>query len=392
MTNGPVGGVSGLFDALYEGEDAVVRALRAGAPAESSDEDGTTALYLASTLDLPGSVRLLLAAGADPNRASGPEAGDLPLCGAACGDHVEVAETLLAAGAEPDLSEDFGFTALRWAAGLGHARVAEVLLAHGADPDLPGPHDEALLVVAARRGSTETVRALLRHGARALSPALEEARRMLTLDVAAELRGTLLRAYGDEGHTCAVRRAPQDGGVTVTAELLRDGEVFASHDQQTGHGAIATLLELELGLRAPYEELAVRALRGGGPGLDNWLVTVGALWLRGDEETFQAAAAWTASEDPLRRAFGADVLARLGFRTVDRPFAARAVPLLRELAAAPDPLPADAAARALRGYEAAPGQYGQESAPGHDGQYGQESAPGHEEDHGQEAAPGPEGR
>ncbi|CAM5589679.1 ankyrin repeat domain-containing protein [Streptomyces atroolivaceus] len=351
MTNGPVGGASSLFEALYDGEDAVVRVLRAGASAESSDEEGTTALYLASVEDLPGTVRLLLAAGADPNRASGPEAGDLPLCGAACGGHTEVVGALLSAGAAPDLPEEFGFTALRWAAGLGHARVAEALLAHGADPDLPGPQGEVPLVVAARRGSVPTVRALLRHGARGLSPALDEARRMLTLDVEQELRSGLRRAYGDEGGQGAVRRAPVDGGVTVTVELLRDGEPFASQDLQTGHGAIATLLENELGLRAPFEELADRALRGGGPGVDNWLVAVGTLWLRGDEETFRAAAAWTASEDPLRQAFGVDVLARLGFHTGGKPFAARAVPLLRELADAAGPAPADAAARALDRYE-----------------------------------------
>ncbi|MFD6279829.1 ankyrin repeat domain-containing protein [Streptomyces sp. NPDC060209] len=356
MTNGPAGGARSLFEALYDDENAVVQALRAGASAESSDEEGTTALYLAAVQDLPGAVRLLLAAGADPNRASGPEAGDQPLCGAACGGHAEVVGALLSAGAEPDLSEEFGFTALRWAAGLGHARVAEILLAHGADPDLPGPQGEAPLVVAARRGSVHTVRTLLRHGAGGLSPALEEARRMLALDVEQELRDALRRLYGDGDHEIAVRRAPVDGGVTVSVELLRDGEPFAGQDLQTGHGAIATLLENELGLRAPFEELAVRALRGGDPGLDNWLVAVGTLWLRGDEETFQAAAAWTAGEDPLRQTFGVDVLARLGFGTGGRPFAERAVPLLRELARAADPVPAGAAERALAGYEDTPGE------------------------------------
>ncbi|MER5554417.1 ankyrin repeat domain-containing protein [Streptomyces sp. NPDC002793] len=356
MTNGPVRGASSLFEALYDDDDAVVRALRAGASAESRDEEGTTALYLASVQDLPGAVRILLAAGADPNRASGPEAGDLPLCGAACGGHAEVVGALLSAGAEPDLSEEFGFTALRWAAGLGHARVAEALLAHGADPSLPGPQGEVPLVVAAGRGSVHTVRALLRHGARGLSPALDEARRMLTVDVEQELRDGLRRLYGDEGHERAVRRTPVDGGVTVTVELLRDGEPFASQDLQTGHGAIATLLENELGLRAPFEELAVRALRGGGPGLDNWLVAVGTLWLRGDEETFQAAAAWTADADPLRRAFGVEVLARLGFGTGGRPFADRAVPLLRESAGSSDPATAEAAARALDRYVGVPGE------------------------------------
>ncbi|WP_405809771.1 ankyrin repeat domain-containing protein [Streptomyces sp. NBC_01520] len=333
MMNDPAGDPSSLFEALYEGDDVVVRALRAGASAEATDEDGTTALYLASVQDLPGAVRLLLAVGADPNRASGPGAGDLPLCGAACGGHTEVVEALLAAGAWPDLREEFGFTALRWAAGLGHARVAELLLGHGADPGLPGPQGEPPLVVSARRGSALTVRALLRHGAPDLAPALEEARRMLALDVEQDLRDALSELYGDDArHGTTVRRTAVDGGVTVTVELLRDGEPFAGQDRQTGHGAVATMLEHALGLRASYEELAARALRYGDPELDNWQESVGALWLRGDEETFQAAAAWTASGDPLRQAFGAQVLARLGFGSGARPFAGRAVPLLRELA------------------------------------------------------------
>ncbi|WP_079159656.1 ankyrin repeat domain-containing protein [Streptomyces griseus] len=338
MTDGPAEGASGLLDALYEDDNAVLRALRAGVSAESCDGEGTTALYLASVADLPGTVRLLLAAGADPNRASGPGGGDLPLCGAACGGHAEVVEALLAAGADPGLREEFGFTALRWAVGLGHARVAEILLAHGADPDLPGPQDESPLLVAARRGSVSTVRVLLRYGARDLTRALEEARR--TTDVERELRGTLRAMYGDVADDARVRRTPVDGGVTLTLELLRDGEPYASVDRQTGHGAIATLLESELGLRAPFEELAARALRQGDPGSENWLVVVGTLWERGDEETFQAAAAWTAGGDPLRRVLGVDVLARLGFRDGAKPFAARAVPLLRELAREPGGVPA----------------------------------------------------
>lgn len=311
-----------LFDALSEGDDAVVRLLRAGVPAESVDEEGVSALYAAAVADRPGVVRLLLAAGADPDRACGPEAGDLPLCGAACGGHTEVAEALLAAGARPDLREQFGFTALRWAVGLGHARTAEVLLAYGADPCLPGPEGASPLLLAARRGSLPTVRALLRHGAGAVEgaveEALDEARRMLDTDLEQEMRAGLRELYGD-GYEVAVRRTVVDGGRTLTVELVRDGRPAAGRDQQTGHGAIATVLEAELGLPASFEELARRALLSGGPGLDNWQASAEALCARGDEETRQAAAAWCAADDPLRRAFGAEVLGRLGAAEQARP-------------------------------------------------------------------------
>ncbi|MFI6649586.1 ankyrin repeat domain-containing protein [Streptomyces sp. NPDC050529] len=327
MTEVPMaaaGGGPSLFDALYEGENAVVRLLRAGVPAESVDEDGASALYLAAVSDRPGVVRLLLAAGADPDRACGPESGDLPLCGAACGGHTEVVETLLAAGARPDLREQFGFTALRWAVGLGHARTAEVLLAYGADACLPGPEGESPLLLAARRGSLPTVRVLLRHGAGAAEGAVEEAlgeaRRMLDTDLEQEMRAGLRELYGDgDAYEVVVDRTVVDGGETLTVELVRDGRPSAGRDQQTGHGAIATVLERELGLSAPFEELARRALRSGGPELENWRASAEALCERGGEETRQVAAAWCAADDPLRRAFGAEVLARLGATEQTRP-------------------------------------------------------------------------
>ncbi|WP_444971146.1 ankyrin repeat domain-containing protein [Streptomyces sp. SAI-25] len=248
MTNEPIRDEPSLFDALYEDDDAVVRALRAGARAESSDEEGTTALYLAAVHDRPGAVRLLLAAGADPDRASGPEGSDLPLCGAACGGHTEVVRALLAAGAQPDLREEFGFTALRWAVGLGRAATVEALLAGGADPLLPGPQGEPMLVLGAQRGSPRTVRALLAYGAGAagqeavVGAALAEARRLAGVDVERELLRRLEEAYGP-GLDALVRRDPVDGEETVTVELLRDGVPAAGADLHTGHAEIATLLE-----------------------------------------------------------------------------------------------------------------------------------------------------
>ncbi|OEJ27361.1 hypothetical protein AR457_25785 [Streptomyces agglomeratus] len=338
MTNDPAAGPQTLFEAVYEGgDDSVVRLLRSGVPAEATDDEGETALYRASVQNRPGIVRLLLAAGADPDRASGREGGDLPLCGAAVGGHTEVVEALLSAGATPDLREALGFTAMAWAVRQGHADTVETLLEYGADPDLPAPGTEAPLVLAARRGSTETVRALLRHGAAARQEALEEARRWLGVDVEQELRAGLLATFADgsasgEEPETVTSLVEEDGGVTVVVELLRNGRPSAGTEQQTGHAAIATLLEERLGVRTPFEELAERALGAGDPGRDEWMESVAALWRRGDEETFRAAAEWCASGDPLRQAFAADVLAQLGFEQGGKPFAARALPLLRELA------------------------------------------------------------
>nr|WP_279576897.1 HEAT repeat domain-containing protein [Streptomyces sp. GC420] len=71
----------------------------------------------------------------------------------------------------------------------------------------------------------------------------------------------------------------------------------------------------------------------GDPRGENWTESVRTLSGRGDEETYQAAAAWCAGPDPVRQAFAVDVLAGLGFPDGPGPFAARSLPLLRELAA-----------------------------------------------------------
>ncbi|WP_338676076.1 ankyrin repeat domain-containing protein [Streptomyces sp. SCSIO 30461] len=343
-----------LFEAVYEGDDdALVRALRAGAAAEATDEDGQTALYAAASLNRPGMVRLLLAAGADPNRASGADGAELPLCGAAVWGRTEVMRALLAAGARPDLEEDPGVRALTWACRQGRADVADLLLTAGADPDLPGSGGEPPLVTAARRGSPASVRTLLRHGARPTPEALGEAREWIGVDVEARLRREL-SGMGGEGLETVSRRVDEGGTVTVIVELIQDGSLVAGNEQQTGHAAVATLLEASMGTRTPAGELAERALRCGDPDQDDWTEAVGVLQRRGDEETFLAAAAWVGTEDPLRQAFGADVLAGLGLPDEEHGtgaadpdgvpagsgqanpghagLPARVVPLLRELA------------------------------------------------------------
>ncbi|MEV5970785.1 ankyrin repeat domain-containing protein [Streptomyces sp. NPDC051921] len=321
--------MSKLFDALWTGDDdGVVRALREGADPEARD-DGETALYRAAVGNRPVAVRVLLAAGADPARASGEDDGDLPLCGAACGGHTEVVRALLAAGAEPDQPEAYGFTALAWAVRLGHTGVARELLEAGAVPDRPGPDGLPPLVAAARRGSASLVRALLEHGAGHREEALDEARRWIGADMAGVLRRGLVESGGSaETYEAVVRRVPEDGGVTVVVELLReDGAPSRGDERQTGHAAIATLLERALGIRVPLEELAGRALRCGDPEQEDWTTAVAALADRADEHTFVTAAAWCADRDPRRRALGASVLAALTGWT------ARAVPVLRRLAA-----------------------------------------------------------
>ena len=134
-----------LVEAAGWGEAGpVARLLRAGADAGRPDADGTTPLYRASVQGREGIVRVLVAAGADPNRESGAGDEGLPLCAAACWGHVDAVRELLAAGADPGLREDGGRgrTAVEWA---GDEVVRELLidrLAQERRPVQHGPGDQ----------------------------------------------------------------------------------------------------------------------------------------------------------------------------------------------------------------------------------------------------------
>jgi HEAT repeat protein len=157
--------------------------------------------------------------------------------------------------------------------------------------------------------------------------------------VEAEVRAGLEETWGP-GRPSVTHRHREDGGITVEVQLLGPaGDPVAGNDQQTGHAAIATLLESALGIAAPVAELAARALRPADPDNDDWTEAATALGLRGDEETFRAAVQWCADPDPLRRAFGADVLGRLG-----NP---HGLPVLRALTRGSDPVTRARATSAL---------------------------------------------
>ncbi|MFF8957118.1 ankyrin repeat domain-containing protein [Streptomyces sp. NPDC014894] len=347
-------GAGRLFEAVYGAdEDAVVRLLRSGVPAEAVDEDGESVLHRAAVDGRTGIVRLLLAAGADPDRACGDgsfEGGDLPLCGAAAHGHERTVRALLAAGARPDLREAFDRTALVWAVRYGHPGTVRALLESGADPALPDGEGVTPRTLAVRQGSSPVVRALLESGAGTAErlALLAEARAWLGRDVERELRAGLTAAYG-EGLELTARRIVEDGGVTVVVGAVRDGAPGPAAERRTGHAAIVTMLEAGLGIRTPCAELAERALRGGPRGVDNWREQVLTLGGRADEETLIAAEAWCADADPRRQAFGADVLGRPG---PPGPLAARAVAALRALsrrARDAEPVLAAVAGLGLRG-------------------------------------------
>lgn len=123
-----------------DGQPAIIRALRADAPA--------SALAL---VQLPGT---------DVNARN--KAGETPLMMAALKDQPEVCEALIARGAEVRLS---GWTPLHYAAAGNSLPATRLLLRQGADVDARAPNGRTALMLAALHGSEEIVETLLAAGA-----------------------------------------------------------------------------------------------------------------------------------------------------------------------------------------------------------------------------------
>ncbi len=108
-------------------------------------------------------VRTLLAAGADADVREGD--GSTALHWASYHDNRELAARLIRAGAEIDAENDLGVTPLWAACENGSPAMARILLAAGADPNRALPFGETLLMTAARTGNADVVGQLLSAGA-----------------------------------------------------------------------------------------------------------------------------------------------------------------------------------------------------------------------------------
>ncbi|MGZ5871321.1 MAG: ankyrin repeat domain-containing protein [Bradyrhizobium sp.] len=135
-------GISPVAAAAYAGNDAIVEALLAnGADEQAPDQTGKTPIVYAAAGARLDVVKRLLARKMDIN-ARYPN--DLTLLMWAAGadekvpeaQAIEVVAYLLDAGAHIDARDDRGRTALMIAAEGGRAEVANLLLARGADPAL----------------------------------------------------------------------------------------------------------------------------------------------------------------------------------------------------------------------------------------------------------------
>jgi uncharacterized protein len=126
-----------IFEAAATGNEAQLRALLEAQPelAQSFSGDGWTPLHLAAAFGTPEAVATLLAAGASVDAVSNNPQRNQPLHAAlALGKNAETVRLLLNHGAQANAAQAGGFTPIFSAAIANRRDLAEILLAHGADP------------------------------------------------------------------------------------------------------------------------------------------------------------------------------------------------------------------------------------------------------------------
>jgi ankyrin repeat protein len=176
----------------------VAELIRRGANLNAQRMHGPTPLLLAASQNKLPLMRDLLKAGADPNLAgtveigtapkptvtiesaeselitvkttrvpSAPEACNVtPLIVAARRNFCDAARLLLKHGADPELKDSEGMTAMGWAKKLRHTWIGVALVQHGAKATASSEGSlENALVSAARKGNLARVRELLAQGA-----------------------------------------------------------------------------------------------------------------------------------------------------------------------------------------------------------------------------------
>jgi ankyrin repeat protein len=129
-----------------------------------------SALDHAVMLGYEDKVRLLLQHGADPNLAEDPDPEDdgrfiTPLIDATRNDtRLGIMRLLLAAGANPNQCDDLGMTPLMCAASSGAIGALNLLLASGAIPTIETKSGQTALHFAMTRDSPEIVHRLIELG------------------------------------------------------------------------------------------------------------------------------------------------------------------------------------------------------------------------------------
>jgi uncharacterized protein len=153
-------------EAAMKGDrDAVRQLLKSGADVNASQGDGMTALHWAAYKDDVEMAETLLYAGAKA-AATLRINGMTPLFFASQNGNAKMTELLLKAGSDPNAALRTGATPLMYAARAGNAATIKVLLDGGAKPNAKETgRAETPLMFAAAANRAEAIKVLMQHGA-----------------------------------------------------------------------------------------------------------------------------------------------------------------------------------------------------------------------------------
>jgi uncharacterized protein len=153
-------GALSIFEAAaFDDTDRLTALIRADPTVVSSwSADGWQPLHLASYFGRAEAARVLLDADAPVDETSRNQLAVQPLHAAAAGQHAELVWLLIASDAPVNASQRHGWTPLHSAVSTGDAGSVKALIAAGADPNLPNDDGVTALDLAA----DEAMRALIR--------------------------------------------------------------------------------------------------------------------------------------------------------------------------------------------------------------------------------------
>lgn len=147
-----------IFEAAAVGDTARLKGHLLARPAavNALSPDGWSPLHLAAAFANPDAVRTLIEHGGDINQRSKNAQHNIPLHAClALSKNIEIAELLLAQGADPDAKETGGFTPLIQAAVAGRRDLVDLLLSYGASAQTSCDWGKTPAVYARERGHNE---------------------------------------------------------------------------------------------------------------------------------------------------------------------------------------------------------------------------------------------
>ena len=123
-------------------------------------DHGAEPIYNDNSRDHAGAVRLLLAAGANPNTVAPAVHNATPLLMSSENGHAESVRLLLRAGAKVEAASEDGYTSLILASANGHTDIVRQLLAAGAKVNAATRDGTTAMLVATREGHSDIVQLL----------------------------------------------------------------------------------------------------------------------------------------------------------------------------------------------------------------------------------------